>query len=140
MPAPLCAQEASLPCFSSDSPWLQRDLALGRETVALEGRGWGSGSSTIILLGTRGSASCLRGGGQGRLLGGGGLRLSVGTRGGWKALGQGQAEGGGQVMFPAHTQASWPPAPGLLISRNRSHVWQVGAVGKVGVFIAPLIS
>ena len=43
----------------------------------------------------------------------------------------------GLVMF-THTQASWPRAPGPLISRNGSHVGQVGAVGQAGMFIAPL--
>lgn len=44
------------------------------------------------------------------------------------------------VMFCAHTQASWPRAPGPFISKNGSPVGQVGAVGQAGVFIAPFVS
>lgn len=44
------------------------------------------------------------------------------------------------VMFCAHTQASWPRAPGPFIGKNGSPVGQVGAVGQAGVFIAPLVS
>lgn len=67
------------------------------------------------------------------------LEFGVGTRGGQRPLGKAW-QGRGQVMFSAHAQASWPPAPGPLISRNGSHGRQVGAVGKASVFIAPLIS
>lgn len=57
-----------------------------------------------------------------------------------EAPGQGLAGVGGQALFSAHAQASWLLASGPLISRNGSHVGQVGAVGKVNVFIALLIS
>lgn len=56
-----------------------------------------------------------------------------------EAPGQGQAGGEGRGMFSAHAQASWPPAPGPLLRRDRSRGGQVVAVGQAGVLIAPLI-
>lgn len=140
--SPPSHQEFALP-FSSDSHGAAEGPGPGKGEGGTGGLAGGSGSSTVTLLGTRWSTICLRGyqeGRQGRLLGGGGFRAQSGHQRWIVDPGQGQAGAGGQVMFSAHTPASWPPAPGLLISRSRSHVGQVGAVGKADMFISPLIS
>ncbi|XP_036728646.1 uncharacterized protein LOC118905858 [Balaenoptera musculus] len=124
--------------------WLQRDLVLGRVNVALGGPSGGSESSNIIPLGTRGKHCLPEGSSVGwksrqAALGRGGLRAQCGNQRWMEAPGQGQAGGEGQVVFPAHAQASWPPAPGPLILRNGSRSGQVVAAGRAGVLIAPLL-